>query len=255
MKLHAIACNVLSRALYQWAAVSEHVVDITLLGSENHDHPEKIHALLQQAVDAAEASADRYDFLLLGYGLCGKVLEGLQSRGTPLVVPRVHDCIRLFLGPATGEDNRTGPGKGTMYYIEAWLERNGVMRERKDLDSIGLGGSFAEYAARYGEENAAYLIEIAGEWMNRYHRALYVGDPLTPLDFSAEIRRIAEQRGWQYHSVSGDSTFIRRMVCGEWAEEDFHIVPPWCVIQQSYDDRVVGSVAAERRLDENGEAD
>lgn len=246
MRFRAIICDVLSREFYHWAAVSEHIVDITALSSKNHEKPEKIHRLLQEAIKEIDAGEQRYDYLILGFGLCGKVLDGLRSGAVPIVIPRVHDCIKLFLGSGEKSEPFLKQGIGTIFYIGAWLERNGVKNERKELESIGLGGSYDEYVAKYGEEDAIYLMQIADEWKTRYNQALYVKTDLTNHDFSGEIEEIAKQRRWRYREVLGDSTLIEKMVRGDWPENDFQIIKPWHEIQQSYDHQVVSCVPCER---------
>ncbi len=60
-----------------------------------HCWPEELHATLQEEIDKTEEDVDT---ILLGYGMCSKGALGLCARGFRLVVPRVDDCIALFLG-------------------------------------------------------------------------------------------------------------------------------------------------------------
>ena len=53
---------------------------------------------LQEALERVDET--RYDAMLLGYALCNNGLVGLRARTKPLIIPRAHDCITLFLGSA-----------------------------------------------------------------------------------------------------------------------------------------------------------
>ncbi len=239
MKCKAYICDVLFREFYYWSALSPHGVDIEIISSEYHEQPEKIHGLLQAKINALAAQPAGYDYILLGFGLCGKVLEGLTSRNVPLVVPRAHDCITLFMGSKERFAGYFLNNPGTMYYIAAWLERNGIKKERKELDSIGLGGSLAELVEKYGEENARYLWEIAGEWQRRYKQALYIQNRLTGKNFSGEVKALAAARNWRYQEMPGDDSLIKRLAGGQWTDEDFLIVGENCTIYQTADSSIL----------------
>ena len=61
---------------------------------------------------------------ILGYGLCSNGVVGVQTQNQPLIVPRVHDCISLFLGSAESHRNQLAEYPGT-YYLTARLDREG----------------------------------------------------------------------------------------------------------------------------------
>ena len=100
MKIFCLACEVLARPLYLCAAHSAHRVDIQLIQRGLHNQPANLRTVLQAAVDAA--SEKPYDAIALGYGLCGQATSGITARSKPLVIPRAHDCITLFLGSRAG---------------------------------------------------------------------------------------------------------------------------------------------------------
>jgi hypothetical protein len=102
MRCLLIACEVLAREAYTCAAKSPHSIDIQLLVKGLHDTPHRLRDRLQATIDAASTSAAEgstsYDAVLLGYGLCSNSTVGLMARGVPLVLPRAHDCMTLYLG-------------------------------------------------------------------------------------------------------------------------------------------------------------
>jgi hypothetical protein len=96
LRLKCLGCDALARPLYLCAAHSPHVVDVTLFRLGLHNEPSNLRDRLQAQIDAT--SGQGYDAVLLAYGLCGKSTAGLIARDVPVVIPRAHDCIMLFLG-------------------------------------------------------------------------------------------------------------------------------------------------------------
>ena len=96
MYLKMIACEIAARELYYTAARSAHLVDLELLTQGHHDTPATGREAIQDRINAVPA--DKYDAIVLGYGLCSNILVGLTTRHTRLVIPRAHDCITFFLG-------------------------------------------------------------------------------------------------------------------------------------------------------------
>lgn len=239
MRLKAYACEVLARPFYYWSALSEHVIDIELMSSDYHEYPKEMHKMLQEKIDDLDGRKDKYDYIILGFGLCGNVLEGLESRSIPMVVPRAHDCITLFMGSKELYEKYFRENAGTMYYIESWIERNGLKKERKELESIGLDKSYEEYVAKYGEENAKYLMEIANEWKERYNKALYIAGDSKNIDFSKDVEELAKKRNWSYQKIEGDASLIRKLVFGKWDKKEFLVVDAYSKIAQTADSSIM----------------
>ena len=51
-------------------------------------------------------------------------------------------------------------------------------------------------------------------------------------------RKFAEDRHWEFETLTGDLSLLRRLVSGEW-NDDFVIVPPGQEIRETYDDDVI----------------
>ena len=58
-----------------------------------HVYPDKLRETLQGEIDAVPGEGD----IVLGYGLCSNAAVGLVSRTHRIIIPRVDDCIALFL--------------------------------------------------------------------------------------------------------------------------------------------------------------
>lgn len=252
MKLKALACEVLARPLYYCAARSPHIVDIELVQKGLHNTPAVLRARLQGSIDRAgedgrAGDGPGYDYLVLGYGLCGQATAGLQARDIPLIVPRAHDCITLFLGSRERYDQQFNDFPGTFWYAQDYIEREGTPGASLSMGSgadTDLEAVYDEYVQKYGKDNADYLMEVMGAWQQHYKRAAYIDMGVAGGEGVAEKAQVeAARRGWTFDRLSGDLTLIRRLLNGDWqTSDDFLIVPPGSAIEMSYDERVLGCV-------------
>ena len=97
MRLKLISCEILYREICAAVARSVHQVDVEFLPKGFHDiGGAGMCERLQAALDKVDESL--YDAVMFGYALCGNGLAGLTARSIPVVIPRGHDCITLFLG-------------------------------------------------------------------------------------------------------------------------------------------------------------
>src|SRR4030043_2019193 len=84
-----------------------------------HIEPEKLRHALQEAIDASSSEADT---IILGYGLCSKGVLGIRATDCTLVVPRVDDCIAIFLGSCSAYRQQSRSEPGTYYLTKGWIE-------------------------------------------------------------------------------------------------------------------------------------
>ncbi|HEX5829127.1 MAG TPA: DUF1638 domain-containing protein [Candidatus Limnocylindrales bacterium] len=249
MRIHAIACDVMARPVYLAAARSPHVVDVRLFERGLHADPRDLRTRLQEAIDEAPASAE---VVVLGYGLCGGATAGIEARRVPVVLPRAHDCITLFLGARERYEAETA-GQATYWYVADQLERTDGVRPGAGSGAGGLGGDTddgieavrAAYVATYGEDNADYLMEVMGAWKAHYGRGAFIAMGVTDeAGAEARAREQAERRGWAFERVEGDMVLIRRLLHGDWDAADMLVLQPGERLAMSYDDGVVKAVPA-----------
>jgi hypothetical protein len=242
MRLKCIGCEVLARPLYLSAAYSPHTVDIEMLRYGLHQQSNDLRSRLQAAIDDAEGKG--YEAVLLAYGLCGKSTDGLHARSIPLVLPRAHDCITIFLGSRQRYLQEFEQTPGTYWYVQDYIERDDGSGA-----SLAIGANTAEnaedvyasYVEKYGQDNADYLMEVMGAWQSHYNRAalidLGVGD-------SSKVEQRAQadagRRGWTFEKLRGDIGLVQRLVNGDW-DKDFLIVKPGQSIKMTYDEEIIGS--------------
>jgi hypothetical protein len=241
MRLKAIACEVLARQLYYVAAFSKHVIDIELVSKGLHSEPDVLRAEVQRRID--ETPPSQFDAILLVYGLCSNSIAGLVSPHIRMVAPRAHDCITLYLGSKEryGQEFRETPG--TYWYTADYMERGGDDGERISLGSSSdekVAETYAQYVAKFGKDNADYLMEVMGAWRQHYSRAAYIdNDDMSLPDYSAEVRDVAARRGWDFERLAGNLLIIRDLLEGRWDDERFLVVPPGDTIVPTYDERII----------------
>lgn len=246
MRLQVISCEVLAREMYYCAATSPHVIDMRMLKRGLHNTPDVLNGVIQKTID--ECSSSTVDAICLGYGLCGNALAGLVARTVPLVVPRAHDCITLYLGSRGRYAEEFNDNPGTYYYAMDYIER----RDGQDNGVTGLGSVsdarrkevYEEYVQKYGDDNANYLLEVMGGWTAHYDRAAFIDLGIAnSAQVEEEARSNAERRGWRFDRLAGSLVLVRKLMHGEW-DDDFLTVQPGQKVTVSYDHNVVGCALA-----------
>lgn len=239
MRLKLISCEIFYREMCAAVARSPHQVDIEFLPKGLHDiGSSKMAARLQEAVDAVDAS--RYEAVLLGYALCGTGLVGLTARSIPLVLPRAHDCITLFLGSKERYLEYFQNTPGVYFKTSGWIERGetGGPLSQLSFGETGTGYSYASLVEKYGEENAQYIWEAMAP---SYRQFTYIEMGIEPDDrFEKVTRERARERGWIFEKLQGDMRLIDGLVAGEWDDGAFLVVPPGRRIVARYDESIMG---------------
>jgi hypothetical protein len=245
MRLKSLTCDALARPIYFCAARSAKIVDVQLV--ERHLHkPEEIRGRLQQLIDASEGQP--YEAIALAFGLCGQATSGLVARSIPLVIPRAHDCITLFLGSRKRYKDEAEKEPGTFWYSQDYLER-----KSDDSTALSMGATtdadlqtmYEKYILKYGRAKADRLMAVMSEWMTHYKRAVYLDLGLgNGSAAEAEARADAVRRNWQFERIAANLDLFQRLLNGQW-EDDFLIVQPGQKIAMSYDDNVIESQAAQ----------
>jgi hypothetical protein len=248
MRLKLIACEILYRELSAAVARSVNRVDVEFLPKGLHDAGQAaMSARLAAALDAVDAA--QYDAVLLGYGLCSNGLVGLRARAVPLVVPRAHDCITLFLGSKERYLDYFMSHPGVYFKTTGWIER-GEGLAQLGPEAIehrsGLGQSYEDLVAKYGEDNARFLYEQIGNMLRNYRGLAFIEMGVEPDErFERRTREEAAQRGWTFEKLAGDMTLIRALLDGPWDADRFLVVPPGARIAPSFDEGVIKAVPDE----------
>jgi len=241
LRFKCIACDALARPVYLSAARSPHIVDVTPARYGLHETPNKLRQALQEHIDLADEE-NIYDAVILAYGLCGKATHGLRAGKIPLVIPRAHDCITLFLGGRTRYTQEFSSCPGTYWYVQDYLERGDAHNSPLSIGAHSAADAekvYAEYVEKYGVDNAEYLMEVMGAWQSHYERAAFIDMGVANgKEVEAHARADAERKGWRFESLAGDLVLIKRLLEGNW-DDHFLVLQPGQEIEMIGGDEVI----------------
>lgn len=189
--------------------VAHEVLDFGL-----HLRPKELKRVLQEKID--EASRD-VDVLLLGYGLCSMAVVGLQARTAYLVIPRVDDCIAIFLGSCAAYQAQAKKEPGTYYLTKGWIEAGDTpFEEHKQL------------VTKYGETRAN---RMTGLLLKNYTRLGFINTGQYDIDrYRDYARETAGQFGLRFEEIEGSPALVEKMVHGPW-DGEFVVIEPGQTVQ------------------------
>jgi len=242
MRLKLIACEIFYRELCAAVARSINQIDIEFLPKGLHDIGQAgMSARLGEVLAAVEES--RYEAILLGYALCSNGILGLRTRSIPLVVPRAHDCITLFLGSKERYLEYFQSHPGVYFKTTGWIERGQDLAQITS-DAIpkrsGMVQTYEELVAKYGEDNAKFLYDQLCNMTRNYSQLTFIETGIEPDDrFEQQTRRNAAEKGWKFEKLTGDLRLIQKLVDGPWDDERFLVVPPGQMIAVRYDEKII----------------
>ncbi len=182
-----------------------------------HVNPDKLRRTLQEAIDAV---GGQYETILLGYGLCSQAVIGIRATGCTLVVPRVDDCIAIFLGSRSAYLKQAKQEPGTYYLTKGWIEVGDT--------------PFSEYdrmAQRFGQQQAERLYQLM---LANYKRLALINTGQYELERYWEYaRHTAGRFHLRYEEIPGSDSLIQKLIFGPW-DDDFVVVSPGEVIQYEH---------------------
>ena len=206
-----IACATVIEEMLGWlpADVSHEVLDFGL-----HLRPEKLREALQTRIDEASAGAD---VLLLGYGLCSMAVIGLQARSAHLVIPRVDDCIAIFLGSCAAYKEQAKNEPGTYYLTKGWIEVGDTpFEEHKKL------------IEKFGEVRARRLTQLM---LKNYKRLAFINTGQYEIErFRQYAQNTAKSFDLRFEEIDGSPALVQKMVNGPW-DDEFVVVAPGQMIK------------------------
>ena len=174
-----------------------------------HLQPEKLRQSLQATIDAASVTADS---IILGYGLCSLAVVGLTAHNCTLVVPRVDDCIAIFLGSHAAYKEQSSQEPGTYYLTKGWIEVSDTPFEE-----------YNRLVERYGQARADRIMQLM---LKNYTRLAYIDTGQYDQERYREYsRRTAARFGLRYEEIPGADTLIKKMIYGPW-DDDFVVAQP-----------------------------
>jgi len=205
-KIKVIAC---ATVIEEMLPLMPDTLDYEVLDFGLHLVPENLKGALQAAIDQ---SCQDYDTLILGYGLCSMAVVGLQARDCTLVVPKVDDCIAIFLGSGQAYNEQAKKEPGTYYLTKGWIEVSDTL-----LDE------YQRVVEKYGEEKADFIM---GEMLKHYKRLVYIDTGTDNQEkYRSYAKNVADQFKLRFEEIRGSHALVEKMLRGTW-DDEFVVAPP-----------------------------
>lgn len=196
-------------------------IAVQYLDQNLHRTPDAMPGIIQAAVDDVP---DTVSTIVLGYGLCANGIVGVKAPRQGLFIPRIHDCIALFLGSREAYHAAFQKRAGTYYLTPGWIA------EEKDP----IGFMEKDYTPRLGREEAIWG---AKEELKHYSHIVFihtaaVADPAPLRERARENARFFDK---QYEEIPGTRDYFQKLVFGPYDEADFvHIANGQTVTQKPF---------------------
>lgn len=240
MRYFLIACDIFVREVSYCIATSPSTINVKFLEKGLHERPDFLRNILQQEIERASQSEYDYDAILLAYALCGNSTKGLIAKDLPIVIPKAHDCITLFLGSRLKYHEEFNNHPGTYYYTPSAVERGSAVGSETNEN---LERKYREYVTKYGEENAQYLMEIEEGWLKHYNYAASVDFELFRfLNYHDKVKEIAQKKSLQYREIEGNLNLLKKLLNGDWNHDEFLVLQPGQKVEVTNDDSIIAGV-------------
>lgn len=220
-----IACKIFQNLIEQHLP-QDLVNKLTFLDYGLHRVPKQLRASVQAEIDALPQAS----LVVLGYGLCGNGLAGIKAGVHTLLIPRTDDCIAILLGSYAAYLHQFQEHPGTYYLTKGWLESgSNPLKE------------YLELKAKYGEKEAAWLMDTQYQHYNRIVLVAHTEEDLEA--YRAQAQEVAEycsRWGMQYEEILGSDRYVLDLVRAIETRSqddpkfgaDFLLVPPGGILEQ-----------------------
>ncbi|MGB3714579.1 MAG: DUF1638 domain-containing protein [Candidatus Promineifilaceae bacterium] len=197
---------------------------VTFLDYGLHEFPKKLTKAVQEQIDGIQEPSR----ILLGYGLCGNGLNGIQAGKHTLLIPRADDCIAIFLGSYQAYLKEFNDNPGTYYLTKGWLESGSDPLKQ-----------YHQTVEKYGAETGEWIMDQ--QYMN-YRRLVLVAHTQEDLEIyrprAQEVAEYCGRWGMKYEEVLGSDAYIRNLVEAvntlSDSNEEFLVISPGGIIRQNH---------------------
>ena len=186
-----------------------------------HLRPPEMRPALQERLDAITDPST----VIVGYGLCGNGIVGVESGLHTLVIPRTHDCIGMMLGSRQRYAEEFAAEPGTYYLTRGWLESGD--------DPLS---QYHRYIEGYGEKRADRLIDTMYGSYRKLRLVAFSQEELAETrPLAAPVAEFGKER-WDltYDEYVGDAGLIERLAAADLSGDitDLLVVPPGTTVTQ-----------------------
>ena len=228
-RVHLIACGVLSLDFEKIQSELGIDMSVEYLPGGLHETPKKLKEELQERIDVASKN-DVADMLAIGYGICGRGTVGIKARNIPLAIPKVHDCISLFLGSDREYRKQFLECPGTYYVSAGWVNEKVTPQEHCKTCQVTSdnGSDLGALIEKYGQENAEDIEYFLSSWQRNYERAAFIDTGVSHRSekYIELAKKMASDYGWKYERLEGTHNLLKSLIKTRSTSDEILIVPP-----------------------------
>lgn len=227
-RVHVIACGVLSIDIKRLAENFNLDISMQFLKGGLHEKPTELRKQLQEAIDEVSGSG-RYDRIAIGYGICGRGTVGVEARDIPLVIPKAHDCIAMFLGSNRAYKDEFSRYPGTYYISAGWYEEKAEpLPQRRRWAYFGDEKiKYDDLVKKYGEKDARETFKFLNSWKRNYQRAAFIDTGVeNSRTYKDYAKSMAKEHNWKYEVIKGNLSLLEKLICAESTTDEILVVPP-----------------------------
>jgi hypothetical protein len=211
-----IACEVMKKEL---SLLASYGCKLSFIPAGLHLTPEKMSEDIQKEIDKMDNEEGP---IILGYGLCSYGIINIKARSRPLFVPRIHDCITLFLGSRQTYYEEFFKNPGTYYLSYGWVF----------YGKTPYSQYHEIYIKKYGEEEARWIVQ---EMLKNYKRIVFINNELFPPDEARErARRMADFFNLKFFELKAPCVFLKEVLNAEEGDNFLQINPGESFPAQKY---------------------
>lgn len=190
-------------------------VEFEFISMDFHLYPKKLAKELQSIIDRSLG----YGRIILAFGLCGGAANGLKANDCTLTIPKVHDCISIFLYKGKGCVCDFEKKVGTFYLSCGWMiTEKSILSEHNRI------------ALKYGEKKA---FSVLNRMYDNYKKVLFIKTNCSNEEETVlQSKEIAKLINVEHEIIEGETTFIEKIVKGNWEDENFINIPPFGVLKE-----------------------
>jgi len=215
-----VSCDVFSKEIEAfYDTIKYKPMHMEFFDAGLHITPNEMKRQLQERIDNCEKEYNP-DYLLLLAGLCGNATLKLQTSSSKLVIPRIHDCISIFLGSSEKYLELKKVKPCAYFSSPGWVKSK--LPPGKELEEKTL----KMYQELYpdDEEYVEDLMIAFNDQFSAYNAYVYT-DLISDDAAEQTCKDCAAHLNWSYEKVQGDPQFLLDALNRKW-DDRFLIADP-----------------------------
>lgn len=169
---------------------------IIYVDSKYHNIPEKLNLKLQEIIDENK----EYETITLLYGQCGNATLGLKSDYSKLILPKVSDCVSLYLG---GDEKRKKLKKSerTYFFTKKYMENDN-----------SLYNEIIKMKEKYGDKKTIKMYRMM---MDNYEYIRIINTKAYDVeDIMEKVKYLCNDLDLSYEIIDGDLSIMENVLLG-----------------------------------------